>query len=594
MKNTLISIGLVVLLLTIAATPLVTAIDWPMVGQNPQHTSYTSTTVPSLLSKDEMYPRASLYPAVANNKVYFFDSELDRFVCMDAETGNVIWQKPDFLFSTFKHSTPSIVDGKVYVWNRDGNSLYCYNAENGIQLWEYPSIGLTYMVTVVDGFVYCSAGAYSSTRIVCLNANTGVEAWEFLLSDISPRWATIPAVQNGKVYFGSYNTNDDSVLFCVDATDGSEIWRYTIENKAIESDRSVTLINNRVYGVFTNHVRCFDAIGNGDGTTDELWMNYITQGYTGNIPAATMGKIVVGARAGVEQSKLYCYDAITGDNLWEKETGGLVSPVIVSDKIITAGQDNQLHIYDLNGIQLGDPIAFGQLRSPIVVADINGFGQIYIADSDEENGQGGLYRVGNLPPEAPTLKGESFADVDVTYTYTAETTDPDDDLIQYWFDFGDGEYTYWIPQEGVESGEEVSVSHTWTEPGTYEVSVKAWDQNEYESTVTRQTVVVSRIKITSASGGFGVNAQIKNVGNVGKDLEWKVDVIGGTIPGFHIFKHYNDSVKPIDPQETVTISSGPIFGLGKTKIMISAEVPGEQPVEKVVDAFVLFFYVIIQ
>jgi hypothetical protein len=36
------------------------------------------------------------------------------------------------------------------------------------------------------------------------------------------------------------------------------------------------------------------------------------------------------------------------------------------------------------------------------------------------------------------------------------------------------------------------------------------------------------------------------------------------------------------------------MGLGKTKIMVSAEVPGEQPVEKVVDAFVLFFYVIIQ
>jgi hypothetical protein len=80
-------------------------------------------------------------------------------------------------------------------------------------------------------------------------------------------------------------------------------------------------------------------------------------------------------------------------------------------------------------------------------------------------------------PEAPTgeisgLPGEEFV-------YRAsETTDPDDDVIMYLFDWGDGSDSGWIMPTFFGS---IKATHNWTERGDYEVKVKAMDQYGAES-----------------------------------------------------------------------------------------------------------------
>ena len=83
------------------------------------------------------------------------------------------------------------------------------------------------------------------------------------------------------------------------------------------------------------------------------------------------------------------------------------------------------------------------------------------------------------PLKPSTPKGPSNGRPEIEYTYSTFTTDPQDDQIFYWFDWGDGTNSGWVgPFDSGESGE---ASHIWTEKGTYSIMAKAKDINGYES-----------------------------------------------------------------------------------------------------------------
>ena len=79
-------------------------------------------------------------------------------------------------------------------------------------------------------------------------------------------------------------------------------------------------------------------------------------------------------------------------------------------------------------------------------------------------------------PEKPS--GHISGTADVEYTYSTCTTDPNDDQSYYNWDFGDGNLSDWIGPYN--SGEEISVLHSWNE-GSYIISVKARDVYGEES-----------------------------------------------------------------------------------------------------------------
>jgi hypothetical protein len=72
-------------------------------------------------------------------------------------------------------------------------------------------------------------------------------------------------------------------------------------------------------------------------------------------------------------------------------------------------------------------------------------------------------------PSAPS--GPSSGLPDSTYTFTASTTGPSGDSIQYQFDWGDGQKSLW--SWSVPSGKSVTASHAWSATGTYSVTVRA-------------------------------------------------------------------------------------------------------------------------
>ncbi len=79
------------------------------------------------------------------------------------------------------------------------------------------------------------------------------------------------------------------------------------------------------------------------------------------------------------------------------------------------------------------------------------------------------------PPEKPNPPhGQTNGYPNIEYIYYASTTDPDEDQISYLFDWGDGSFSDWSPL--VDSGTEVSASHTWTTEATFNVKVQARDK----------------------------------------------------------------------------------------------------------------------
>jgi hypothetical protein len=72
----------------------------------------------------------------------------------------------------------------------------------------------------------------------------------------------------------------------------------------------------------------------------------------------------------------------------------------------------------------------------------------------------------NEPPSKPELTGDSSGRPKVSYSFTASATDPDDDPLEYLFDFGDESENDWG---------DPTVQHQWDSPGSYNIRVKAKD-----------------------------------------------------------------------------------------------------------------------
>ncbi len=83
-------------------------------------------------------------------------------------------------------------------------------------------------------------------------------------------------------------------------------------------------------------------------------------------------------------------------------------------------------------------------------------------------------------PDIPEIDGPPEGTAGIEYDYTFVTTDPEGDNVFYWIVWGDGSPAIeWIGPYN--SGEEVTLNHTFEEQGTYMISAKAKDVNEAES-----------------------------------------------------------------------------------------------------------------
>ncbi|MEI6102993.1 MAG: PKD domain-containing protein [Methanothrix sp.] len=81
----------------------------------------------------------------------------------------------------------------------------------------------------------------------------------------------------------------------------------------------------------------------------------------------------------------------------------------------------------------------------------------------------------NDPPHSPIVPaGPTSGRSKATYRYATSANDPDGDRVKYVFDWGD-KTTSWTGLVFIESGKKESVSHKWSQAGTYQVKAMALD-----------------------------------------------------------------------------------------------------------------------
>ncbi len=191
----------------------------------------------------------------------------------EAHTANSSTPAPNITQIRWSHtiqdwveSSPSIIDGNVYIatCNWWKGRVHCLGLYNGSYLWNYTINDQLYSSPAVsNGMVFIAS---LNGRVICLNASTGQQIWNVLL-DTDILMQSSPVVSEGKLFISctnEYPAVNRSKLFCLYAENGSIAWLNETKNAR---DISPAVVDGKVYGAGAGNIlTCFDAV-----TGEVLW-----------------------------------------------------------------------------------------------------------------------------------------------------------------------------------------------------------------------------------------------------------------------------------------------------------------------------------
>jgi hypothetical protein len=95
----------------------------------------------------------------------------------------------------------------------------------------------------------------------------------------------------------------------------------------------------------------------------------------------------------------------------------------------------------------------------------------------------------NQPPDIPIINGPANGHPGNVYTFTIVSSDPDQNSIYYWLGWGDGDITGWLGPYA--SGQIITLSHVWNNPGTYTILAIAKDIYDTESSWGTSLIIMT-------------------------------------------------------------------------------------------------------
>jgi outer membrane protein assembly factor BamB len=395
-------------------------------------------------------------PTIAEDEtIYIGVRNLHKSIIAINPDGTERWQ---FDAGSWVESTPTIgQDGTIYFGANNGYLYALY--PNGTQKWSIElGEGPVYTSPLIDedGLIYVASTIGSTLFAIYPNATI---KWAFQTSD----WIySSPAkADDGTLYIGSY----DSYLYSI-FPNGTLKWKYKTDGE-VQSTPAIGMDGTIYFGSWDEYLYAL----NPNGTLQ--WK--VHTGFIGpTSPAISSdGTIYIGDQ---DYHRIYCIDQ-KGIVLWYYQFGDDVysSPSIDNNGIIYCGSnDGYLYALNPNGtLHWKFSLGYHIYSSPSIDTD----GTIYIASWGPY--VYALTIIKDSAPDKPTITGQSNGKVRKTYDYTIVSSDPEEDNISYYVDWGDGKTTEWIGP--YDSSEEIIQSHIWLIRGIYEVKVKARDGHGMES-----------------------------------------------------------------------------------------------------------------
>jgi outer membrane protein assembly factor BamB len=312
-------------------------------------------------------------PVIFNGRVFFNGpvgegvGRQERVICLDADTGDVIWENRFNVFHTDVVEnrvgwTALAVDtgtGNVYC-HGTGGDLFCWDRD-GKQIWKralteelgrISGYGGRLINPIIDedrvviSFLSSSWGpmAKGAHRYYAFDKNTGDVVWVSTMpgTPLDTTYAMPAAgVINGKRMLVCPSA--DGWCHGLLARTGEIVWSYKLSKRGLNT--SAIIDGNRAYVSHSEEnytttemgaIVCLDASKTGDITeTGELWrIKGLTAGYSS--PALAMDRLYYITN----DANLFAIDAKDGRIYWEYNIGrvGKGSPTVTGDGVIYVGE----------------------------------------------------------------------------------------------------------------------------------------------------------------------------------------------------------------------------------------------------------------
>jgi eukaryotic-like serine/threonine-protein kinase len=338
--------------------------SWPMLGFDPTHSGYNpnektlsvknvSRLAPAWINFTYPDDSFSSSPAVVNGTVYTGTANGLVFA-YNGKTGQPLWQNNIGLNN---YSSPAVANGIVYVGT---DTLYALNAKSGKVIWTYKTGGYIGSPIVDNGVLYF--GSYDS-NVYALDAATGKLLWSY--NTHSPANSS-PAVANGMVYIA-----EDASVIALNASSGTEQWTFSV------GSGTPTVANGIVYiSGNDNNLYALNA------STGALVWKKAVSGVEYEALAVANGMLFFGT----DNSIMYAFNAQTGTQIWAFTAKSLfsVSPAIANGVVYIGDFGTDLYALNANtGKMLWTyEVRGGNTSSTMVVVN----GSVYVSED-----YGGFY-----------------------------------------------------------------------------------------------------------------------------------------------------------------------------------------------------------
>jgi outer membrane protein assembly factor BamB len=337
--------------------------SWSLDGKNVHwKTPIEGRTTPILLN-------GRLYAIVTAGDVNNLVSVQERIVCLDAETGKLLWEKRFNVFDTDIVQqrlgwTAMVGDpqtGYVYA-HLTGGEFVCLDRDGKV-VWKHSLTEEFGRVSGYGGRIHFPIldedrviiGMFTSGwgdqgkplhRLLAADKKTGEILWWAGPGEapIDTTYAVpVVAVIDGKRML--IMANGDGNVYGLLARTGEKLWTFKLSKRGLNAspvvDGNYVYVTNGEENLDTTEmgrVVCIDATKTGDITTSgEVWRaEGIKAGFAS--PALANGRLYVADNS----ANLFAIDAKTGKIHWQYSTGRVAkgSPTVTSDGIIYYGEQN--------------------------------------------------------------------------------------------------------------------------------------------------------------------------------------------------------------------------------------------------------------
>ncbi len=280
-------------------------------------------------------------PVLWDGRVYA-GSRSGRMVCLDVETGALIWS---FEAAESIESRPVLADGKIFFTSNDRH-VYALDAETGALAWKYKGRDEFDTDVVVEGGRLYAVSVDST--VYCLKQDSGEAIWRFpanpgkgkelTLEKLTIRGTTSPALGEGKVVFGKW----DGSLTCLDAATGELAWRrylYGGDKKFRDVDLTPVIESGLVYAATYDDRLLALRLDDGRGAWEEerriQGAQILVEGERIYLPLA--------------DGRLQCFDAGKKEILWTYDSGSaepLGTPAFFGDFLVVPARRRGLVFID--------------------------------------------------------------------------------------------------------------------------------------------------------------------------------------------------------------------------------------------------------